>query len=161
VLNVKGAVKIHKKHTFDLIRGSEQEITVRLPVAKTSSGVNPLFGDFARETDYTGDEEGPFKCIWHDALSARAVGPGTGLEPTRQLVVGQYKNATAYAELWLDDVLVDPSLKTGKTWFDISKVVVYEDKFFTVLGEIRTGLATAAPYICIIVLKGGSGYDEQ
>lgn len=161
MINVKGAVEVHKNHCFDLIRSSEQELTLILPISRTASNVNPLFGDFSRESDYTGTEKGPYKCIWHDALSARSVGPGTGYEPTRELVMGQYRNATAFAELWLEDVLQDISEPSGKTWFDEAKTVLYSGKYFQSLGEVRVGLATAAPYILLVVLKGGGNDEEQ
>jgi hypothetical protein len=158
-MNLAGAVASHKKLIYNLMNQSEQELTIRLPVARVSSGVNPLFGDSTRETDKTGTELGPIKCIWYDALSARSTGI-TGYSMLNELVTGQYKSATAFAEVWLDDVLIDPANPKGKTWIDKAKHIIYLDNIYEPIGEIRLGLATAAPYILMIVLKGAAGYDE-
>jgi len=159
-MNVKGAVKAHRTHSKKLIRGSEQELTLLLPVARVSSNVNPLFGDPTRETDDSGSTIGPLKCLWYDALSAKSQSAtGSGFEQSIQNLAGQYRDATAFAELWLEDVLTDPDDANSKTWFDEAKEIIYLGKKFQVLAEIRLGLATTAPYILMIVLKGGAGYD--
>lgn len=158
-MRLAGAVASHKKQTYNLISQSEQELIIRLPVTRVSSGVNPLFGDTTRETNSTGTEIGPIKCIWYDALSSRSTGV-TGYNFLSELSQGQYKGASAFAEVWLDDVLLDPAFPKGKTWIDKAKNIIYLDNLYEPIGEIRLGLATAAPYILMIVLKGAAGYDE-
>jgi hypothetical protein len=161
MIKTSGALRLHKKHTKDLIRNSTQELIVRLPVELVSSNVNVLYGDFERETDSTGTEYGPFPCLWYDALSARSLSStGTGFEPTVQSLVGQYRDATAFAELWLEDVLVDPKDISGDTWLDRAKEIVNENKRFQLLGNVRLGIATTTPYILMVVLKGGVGYVD-
>ncbi len=160
-ISVKGIVGIHKRHTKDLIKQSEQKITLRFPVTRTSSSVNPLFGDFTRETDTTGITRGPFNCLWYDALSSKSMSStGAGFEQTVERLSGQYRGATSFAELWLEDVLVDPTDVSGKTWFDSAQTVLYSGQKFKVLGEVRLSLSTSAPYILMVVLKGGQGYSE-
>jgi len=161
MINYSGAILVHKRHVRDLIRSSDQELTIRLPVARTSSEVNPLFGDMTREANDTGSTIGPFACVWYDALSARSMGAsGTGFERTVETLAGQYRNATAFAEIWLDDVLQDTEEPAGRTWFDEAKHIVHLNNKYDFLGEVRLGLATAAPYIMMVVLKGGAGYHE-
>lgn len=161
MIKTTGAVALHKRHCKDLIRNSEQEAYVRLPVDRVSSAVNPLFGDLTRENDVSGETVGPFKCIWYDAFSAKSLNQTTGLEAERNLLMGQYKTATAFAEFWLDDVLIDQGEPLGKTWFSKAKHIVFLNQLYEPLGEARLGLATVAPYILMIVLKGGTGYDER
>jgi hypothetical protein len=85
---------------------------------------------------------------------------GTGFERTVEALAGQYRNATTFAEVWLEDVLQDTEDPAGRTWFDEAKHIVYLGKKYDFLGEVRLGLATAAPYILMIVMKGGAGYHE-
>jgi hypothetical protein len=160
MINIDGAVNVHKKHVKDLIKGSAQEVTIRLPVDRVSSGVNPYFGDSSRETDDTGDTKGPYKCLWHHALSARSVGSPTGFETTVEVLAGQYRDATAFAEIWLEDVLTDEDDVMSPTWLDKAKDILYLDQKYDLLGESRLGLATAPPYILLVALKGSAGYNE-
>ena len=161
MIKTSGALRLHKKHTKDLIRNSDQEVLIRLPVDRVSASVNPLYGDFDRETDSTGTEYGPFPCLWYDALSARSMSStGTGFEQTIDRMAGQYRDATAFAELWLEDVLVDPKDVSGDTWLDRAKELVNDNKRFQLLGNVRLGIATTNPYILMVVLKGGVGYAE-
>lgn len=155
-LDVGGAVAAHKKFSKELIRGSDQELLIRLPEPRITSGVNPLFGSSDREVGKTGDTKGPFKCIWFDALSARGTS-STGHEFGVERLMGQFREATAFAEVWLEDVLEDLADNAGATWFDKSQDVIYQGKSYEHIGEVRTGLATSAPYILMVVLKGGLG----
>lgn len=160
-MKLTGAVQQHKNQTHNLFKASEQELLIRLPVPRVSAGVNPLFGDFTRETDTTGEEIGPIKCIWYDALSGRNTGQsGTGFEIAREAMAGRYRHATAFAEVWLDDVLVDLSKPRGETWVDYAKDIVYLDNIYEPIGEVRLGLATATPYILMIVLRGSAGLED-
>jgi hypothetical protein len=161
MINTAGAVTAHKKHVKGLIRGSTQEILVRLPAPVVSSGVNPLFGDFTREDADTGTERGPYKCLWYDALSARSMSStGAGFETTVDRLAGQYREATAFAEMWLEDVLVDPLDISGHTWFDRAQTIVFDNMKYDYLGNVKIGLSTSAPYILLVVLKGGLGYAD-
>ena len=85
---------------------------------------------------------------------------GTGFEQTVDRLAGQYRDATAFAELWLEDVLVDPKDISGDTWLDRAKELINDDKRFQLLGNVRLGIATTNPYILMVVLKGGVGYAE-
>ena len=161
MIQTSGALSLHRKHTRDLIRHSGQEVLVRLPVDRVAVGVNPLYGDFDRETDSTGDTVGPFKCLWYDALSSRSMSStGTGFEQAVSALAGDYRDATAFAEFWIDDVLVDPTDISGHTWLDRAKELVNDNKRFQLLGNVRLGLATTTPYILMVVLRGGVGYAE-
>ena len=161
MVNVTGAVNAHKRHVKSLIYSSTEEVIVRLPVDLVDSGVNPLYGDFNRETDATGTERGPFKCLWYDALSAKSMSStGSGFETVIQGMAGQYESATAFIEIWLDDVLVDISERSGATWLSRAAHIIYDKHRFEYLGDVRIGLSTTSPYILMAALKGGVGYDE-
>jgi len=159
-MNLSGAVNLHKKQAKALIRSSEQTVSLRLPVDRVSVSVNPLYGEFDRETDATGAEKGPYRCLWHDALSVRAMSQGmsTGINLVVTEAAGQYSEATAFAEVWLEDVLIDVTKPNGETWFDRAKEALHDESAYQVLGVLRTGLATVSPYLALVALKGSTGY---
>lgn len=154
-------VDVHKRQAKLLIRASDLTAVVRLPVAKTTSG-NPLFGDFSRETSTAGVEKGPFQCLWYDALTAKSMGKqdSKGVERIVENSPGQFREATAFAEFWLEDVLVDPSNPGGQTWFDQSQHVVVGGQRYKFLGYAKLGLSVSEPYLLMVGLKGGVGFDE-
>ena len=160
-MNYNKIVDVHKRQSKNLIRSSNLSAVVRLPVTQTSSG-NPLFGDFSRETSTAGVEKGPFQCLWYDALTAKSMGKqdSKGVEKIVENSPGQFREATAFAEFWLEDVLIDPSDAGGQTWFDKSQNVVVGQQRFKFLGYAKLGLSVEAPYLLMVGLKGSLGYDE-
>src|SRR5258706_10219356 len=96
-------VDMHKKSLRKLISMSEVELTIQLPVPPDSSNVNPLFGNMSRETSQAGESKGPYSCLWYDAYSARTMGRGetSGIERVIESTPGQFRDATAFAEVWL------------------------------------------------------------
>jgi len=158
-VNLKGLTSAYDKQTAQLIKGSSRELTLRLPVVRTSAGVNVLFGDLNRETDDTGTVKGPFKCLWYDALSARSRS-GIGHESVVQRLAGQYQNATAFAELVLKDVLVTTTDIEGDTWFDRAKDVLSSGQKYKYVASVRLGLSVGSPVIIMVILEGGRGYAD-
>jgi len=160
-ISLAGLRNIYDAQVKALIEGSNQQITLRLPVVRVSSNVNRLFGDTDRETDTTGTVKGPFNCLWYDALSATSrSATGSGHESIIQELAGQYQSAVAFAELRLADVLVSSSDTTGDTWFDRAKDVLYNGQNFKYVASVRLGLSIGAPVLLMIVLEGGRGYDD-
>jgi hypothetical protein len=155
-------VQMHKNRVRRLISDSERTLTIKLPVPTQSSGVNPLFGNLNRETDVSGEEKGPYNCLWYDAYSARSIGVTNtgGIEKVVESTPGQFRDATAFAEVWLQDVLIDSNNPDGQTWFDKALHVVCQGKKYKVLGYVKLGLAVSAPYSAVVGLKGGLGYDN-
>jgi len=82
----------------------------------------------------------------------------TGINLTVTAAAGQYSEATAFAEVWLEDVLIDVTQPNGETWFDRAKEVLHDGSAYQVLGVLRTGLATVSPYLALVALKGSTGY---
>ncbi len=157
--NFTGLKRAYDVQTKRLINGSDQTLTIRLPVARVSAGENVLFGNLGRETDDTGIIKGPFKCLWYDALTARGTSR-SGPEEITQRLAGQYQSATAFAELRLEDVLVDVDSPTEDTWFDRAKVVIYKGQKFKYLASVRLGLSVGSPVLIMVVLEGGRGYAD-
>lgn len=155
-------VDMHKRSLRKLISMSEVELIVQLPVPPTSSGVNPLFGNMNSENNETGETKGPYSCLWYDAYSARTMGRGetSGIERVIESTPGQFRDATAFAEVWLQDVLLDQNNPAGQTWFDKALFVVCQGKKYKVLGYVKLGLSVSTPYSAVIGLKGGLGYDN-
>ena len=160
---LKKAVEVHKRQIKRLIYSSDISLIVRLPVPPVSTGVNPLYGDFSRETQDTGIEKGPYPCLWYDAFAAKALSESDsrGMEQMVMQSVGQFKEATSFAELWLEDVLIDKFDPSGQTWVDKAKYVGSQGQKYQVLGYAKLGLSTTSPYILIVALKGAVGYDES
>lgn len=158
-IDFRGLRNVYDTQVKRLINGSNQKLTVRLPVTRVSAGQNVLFGDLNRETDNTGTTKGPFNCLWYDALSARGTSR-SGPEDIVQRLAGQYQSATAFAELTLTDVLVDKAILTGDTWFDRAKDIIYEGQKFKYLASVRLGLSVGFPVILMVILEGGRGYVD-
>lgn len=158
-VDFRGLRKAYDTQVKQLIQGSDQTLTIRLPVLRVSSGQNVLFGNLDRETDDTGTIKGPFSCLWYDALTARGTSR-SGPEEVMQRLAGQYQSATAFAELRLKDVLVDLTAPVGDTWFDRAKEIIYEGQKFKYLASARLGLSVGAPVILMVVLEGGRGYAD-
>jgi hypothetical protein len=155
---VGGAVALHKRQVKSLIDQSEHRMTILLPTERLSSNQNPLFGDLGREAAITsGTEIGPIACLWLDALSV-GTGGTFGIETVVTRMAGHYTEATIFAEVWLDDILVDVDVPDGDTWLDQAKMIKKGNYYFQLLGYVRVGLPTVSPYIAVIAMKGGSGY---
>lgn len=156
------AVNIHKQQIKRLIYSSDVSLIVKLPVPTSSTG-NPLFGDMTREGNEAGVEKGPFYCLWYDALSAKtlAESDSRGMEQIVLQSTGQFKEATSFAELWLDDLLINKADPAGQTWIDKAQYVASQGQKYSVLGYAKLGLSTSSPYILIVALKGGLGYVES
>ncbi len=157
--NFTGLKRAYDVQTKRLINGSDQTLTIRLPVTRVSAGENVLFGDLDRETDATGTIKGPFKCLWYDALTARGTS-SSGPEQITHRLAGQYQSATAFAELRLEDVLVDLASPIKDTWFDRAKDVIYKGQKFKYLASVRLGLSVGSPVLIMVVLEGGRGYAD-
>lgn len=157
-MHANGIVNAHKRSLDNLIHGSELSLTVRLMPPRDTTGVNLLYGNPSRETSKLGETKGPFKCLWYDALTiALSV---RGMEATVSQIAGQYREADAYAELWLNDVLIDQSNIFGLTWFEKAQAVICNGQRFDYLGGAKLGLATTAPYIIMVALKGSAGHVD-
>ena len=161
----QGIVKIHKKALSQLIENSGVQITLRLAAPVAQTGVNPLYGDFKRETAKTGNTLGPYNCLWYDALtlnrrSQMAMFRGKGMESTIDQLAGQYREADFFAELVLQDVLIDQNDVHGLTWFDRAQWVVNSGKRYKFLGGVKFSLANAAPYAIVVALKGATDYVD-
>jgi hypothetical protein len=160
-----GIVKLHKRALSMVIENSNVEITLRLAAPVTSVGVNPVFGDFNRELAKTGTTLGPYKCLWYDALtlnrrSQMAMFRGKGMESTIEQLAGQYREADFFAELVLQDVLVDENNVNGLTWFDKCQWVINRGNRYKFLGAVKFSLATAEPYAIVVALKGATDYVD-
>jgi hypothetical protein len=155
-------VEVHKRQIKTLIRASDVTAVVRLPVVQTPTG-NPLFGELSREGNTGGLEKGPYRCLWYDALTAKSMGKqdSKGVETIVENSPGQFREATAFAEFWLEDVLIDGSDAGGQTWFDKAMHVVVGNQRYKFLGYAKLGLSVGAPYLLMVGLKGGLGYDES
>lgn len=160
MIRLDNAVKQHKRLTEQLIKQSSLSLTIKLPAPKVTGTVNPLYGDMTRERSKAGETKGPYKCLWYDALTATSTS-SSGVETTIETLAGQFVEATAFAEVWLNDVLVDPSNTSGKTWFEEGMYVIFNGQRYKYLGCAKLGLATSAPYFLMIALKGGAAYDDQ
>ena len=154
-MHLNGIINAHKRSLKQLIHESELELSIRLMVPRVTTGVNILYGDPSRETSKAGPIKGPYKCLWYDALSIGL--SSRGMEPAVAQLVGHYREADSFAELWLDDVLVNKNDIFGLTWFDKAQVVLFNGKVFDFLGAASLGLATTAPYIIMVALKGAVG----
>lgn len=158
-VDFRGLRQAYDTQTKRLIDGSNQTLTIRLPVARVSAGENVLFGNMERETDETGAVKGPFNCLWYDALTARGTSR-SGPEEVVHRLAGQYQSATAFAELRLEDVLVDTTASSGDTWFDRARDVIYDGQKFKYLASVRLGLSVGSPVLIMVVLEGGRGYAD-
>lgn len=161
----QGIVKLHKKALATIIENSDVQITLRLAAPIVQTGVNPLYGDFGRETAKTGDTKGPYNCLWYDALtlnrrSQMAMFRGKGMESTIEQLAGQYREADFFAELLLQDVLVDQNDPNGLTWFDKTQWVINHGNRYKFLGAVRFSLATSQPYAIVCALKGATNYTD-
>lgn len=152
-------VELHRSRIKQLIHSSDVECVIRLAAPKVTTNTNPLFGDFSRETSQAGETKGPFKCLYHDAFSARSISR-SGSEVIKAVSIGQYQEATSFLEIWLEDVLEDPYDISGLTWFDRADSVVIRNNRFNVLGSSKHGLSVADPYILLVALKGGIGIND-
>lgn len=141
---------------------SEVSLIVQLPVPPQTSNVNPLFGDMNREVSQAGETKGPYSCLWYDAYSARSMSRGEtgGIERIVESSAGQFRDATAFAEVWLQDILLDQNNPAGQTWFDKALFVICQGKKYKVLGYVKLGLSVSTPYSAVVGLKGGLGYDN-
>jgi len=160
-----GIVKVHKKALATLIENSGVQVTLRLAAPVVQTGVNPLFGDFTRETAKTGETKGPYSCLWYDALtlnrrSQMAMFRGKGMESTIEQLAGQYREADFFAELVLQDVLIDQNNPNGLTWFDRAQWVINQGNRYKFLGAVKFSLATAQPYAIVCALKGAANYTD-
>jgi len=160
-----GIVKLHKKALATLIENSGVQITLRLAAPVVQAGVNPLYGDFGRETAKTGQTLGPYNCLWYDALtlnrrSQMAMFRGKGMESTIEQLAGQYREADFFAELVLQDVLIDQNDPNGLIWFDKAQWVINHGNRYKFLGAVRFSLATADPYAIVVALKGATNYVD-
>lgn len=142
---------------------SEVELTVVLPVPKVSTSVNPLFGDMNRATNVAGEVKGPYSCLWYDAYSARTMGKNdsSGIETVIESTPGQFRDATAFAEVWLQEVLLDQNNPAGQTWFDKALFIECQGKKYNLLGYVKLGLSVSTPYSAVVGLKGMLGYDNN
>ena len=152
-------VELHRSKIKQLIHSSGVECTIRLAAPKVTTNTNPLFGDFSRETSQAGETKGPFKCLYHDAFTARSVSRA-GTEAIKNTSIGQYQDATSFLEIWLEDVLENPYDISGITWFDRADSVIIRNNRFDVLGSAKHGLSVADPYILLVALKGGIGIND-
>lgn len=159
--HISRTVDMHKRSLKKLIDMSEMSLTIKMPVPVQVGSVNPLFGNMNRETDTSGEEKGPYNCLWYDAYSAKTMGRADsgGIERIIESSPGQFRDATAFAEVWLQDVLLDSNNPAGQTWFDKALHVVCQGKKYKVLGYVKLGLAVSPPYSAVVGLKGGLGYD--
>lgn len=156
-----GAVSMHQKAIKRLIDGSSLSLIIRLPMPVTGTSVNPFFGDLTRERNKTGQEMGPYNCLWYDAFSVRSSAPAGGsIESVIEKAAGQYREADSFAQLWLPDLLVDANDQAGQLWLDRALDVLFQNRRYKVIGYTRTGLATVTPYIATVALRGGLGYDD-
>lgn len=155
-------VDMHKRSLKKLINMSEVDLTVQLPAPVQVNNVNPLFGDFNREISQAGETRGPYSCLWYDALSARSISRAEtgGIERVVESSAGQFRDATAFAEVWLQDILLDQNNPAGQTWFDKALFVICQGKKYKVLGYVKLGLSISTPYSAVVGLKGGLGYDN-
>ncbi len=156
-------VDMHKRSLHKLISMSEVELIVELPVPRITTGVNPFFGDTTRESNETGERIGPFNCLWYDAYTAKSMGKSesTGIETIVESAAGQFRDATAFAEVWLQDVLLDQNNPAGQTWFDKALLVLSQGKKYNLLGYVKLGLSVSTPYSAVVGLKGMLGYDNS
>lgn len=152
---LNGIVNAHKRSLEKLIHGSELSLTIRLMPPRITSGVNLLYGDPTRESSKLGQVKGPYKCLWYDAINVGS--SDRGIESTVERLAGQYREADSFAELWLADVLVSVTDVFGLTWLEKSQAIIFNGKRFEYLGSAKLGLATVAPYIIIVALKGAAG----
>lgn len=158
---IAGVVKLHQRSIQNLINASDITLTIRLPLPVNPSNVNPLYGDLSRERNKTGQQMGPYNCLWYDAFSVRSTSPaGSNIEAMLEKAPGQFRDATAFAQLWLADILIDPTDVMGQTWLDRAQEVISQGRLYRVMGYTKTGLSTAVPYIATVALKGGLGYDD-
>lgn len=155
---------LHKKSVINLINGSNNSIVLRYAATRVSAGVNPVFGDMTRETSMSGITQGPFPCLWYDALAAKSFS-STSNESIIQKLAGQYEEATVFVEVVLDSILEDPTNPFGFTFFDRCQYVILQTNVpsqnnkFKFLGGMKLGLGTAQPYIFMAALKGAVGFD--
>ena len=158
-VDFRGLRNAYDVQTKQLINGSNQTLTIRLPVVRISAGQNVLYGDLDRETDETGTVKGPYKCLWYDALTARGTSR-SGPESIIHRLAGQYQSATAFAELRLEDVLIDSGVPAGDTWFDRGRDILHDSQKFKYLASVRLGLSVGSPVLIMVVLEGGRGYAD-
>ena len=155
----KGIVNLHKRSLERLVSNSSVEITLRDAAPVVSVGVNPYYGSFNRETSKAGATHGPFRCLWYDAL---ALGRRSkNLENTVEQLAGQFREADCFAELILNDVLVDQNDSYGLTLFDRCQWVINDKKRYKFLGSTKFSLANSAPYAIIVALKGAVNYIDE
>lgn len=162
-MSLTRTVNLHKQSLRKLINMSEVQLIIQLPVPPETSAVNPLFGNMTAENSQVGETRGPYRCLWYDAYSARTMGRGetSGIERIVESTPGQFREATAFAEVWLQDILLDQSNPAGQTWFDKALFVVCQGKKYKVLGYVKLGLSVSTPYSAVVGLKGGLGYDNS
>lgn len=161
----QGIVNVHKRALSTLIKNSNVQITLRLAAPVTSVGVNPLFGDFNRELAKTGETKGPYNCLWYDALtlsrrSQLGMFRGKSMESTVEQLAGQYREADFFAELVLQDVLINQNDPHGLTWFDRAQWVINSGKRYKFLGAVKFSLSNSAPYAIVCALKGSVDYVD-
>lgn len=153
--------EMHKRSIKRLIEMSDVTLTIHLPVPVQVVSVNPLFGDFTRESNKAGETKGPYHCLWYDALTARTVsrtGDSASIERVVESSPGQFRDATAFAEVWMQSVLLDQNDPMSKTWFDKALFVSSNGQNYKVLGYAKLGLSVSTPYSAMVALKGGYGY---
>lgn len=159
--NLARLVGMHKQVIKALIDQSDVQVSIRLPIAQLPGATNPFFGNPARENNITGQTLGPFNCLWYDAFSVRSSSPSGGsIERMMEQSPGQFREADAFIQVWLEDVLTDPSNVYSLTYFDQALHIIIFKQRYKVLGVAKTSLSTSAPYILTVALRGGLGYED-
>lgn len=92
------------------------------------------------------------KAIWsNDLLRPEAVVPGDVSEVVAAL--GGKGSIDVIIRCLLDDVLITPGDKQGRTIFDTARDVVYSGHTFQIKGSKRTGFPPLGPYIYWVGLR--------
>lgn len=138
----------HRSLFNALVESSDRTLTIKVSQERSETGGSSMFGDFTTTPTET-VEHGPFSCLWYDTPTLSTAGNRTSFSLT-----GFYPEMKAVALLKLKDILTNPSDPYSETYIDKARYVVSAGRTYRVLGLERDGMATAMPYIALVVLSG-------
>jgi len=144
---MKSVAKIHKAKFESLVEEAGIDIEVRMIPEREagSSDSDNVFGPRGSETSV--GESKTVKVVWsNDYVRPEAVVGGDVSESIATLATDTSK-LDVIIRLPLEDALLKPDLKQGKTIFHVCRDVIHNGAKFKVTGTKRTGLPPLGPYI--------------
>jgi hypothetical protein len=144
--------KIHKKQFARLLKMMASTVTVRQPVVRSvpQNDMEKVLGRKGTEHDHGAVQD--VTVIWRNGHGKLLDNEAT---PLNIAAIGKTSGLDAVIRCMLEDVLVNPADKQGRTIFDTAKDVVYNGTSFQVVTTDRTGMPLEGPYILWVALRKG------